>query len=133
MSRTHAGSLVPHLGQSSAISAGVVWAGNPAVTDTIDALEPPPEAGSRYSNRSKPLAMYRGSKDSTMTPWAQEYVQRRWNQSGVQCDLFTAPNATHRWVRPPCPSVRVRNNMNKQNSKTQPTSLRFFLSNMYSS
>ena len=100
-------SLAPHLGESAAINAGVVWAGNSVVTDTIDALDSF-STGARYSSSNRPLAMYRGSHDSTMTPWAQADVQRRFNASGVRCDLFTAPNATHSGLFP-TPTVQLKN------------------------
>ena len=83
--------LIPYLNQSSAIKAGVVWAGNGAVTDTIDIFS----NVSRFATPSMPLAMYRGSKDSTMTPWAQQEVQRKFNASGSRCDLFAVPGVGH--------------------------------------
>jgi len=76
------------------------------VTDTIDALDA--AHGTRYSRTNAPLAMYRGSADATMTPWAQTEVQKRFNMSGVQCDLFTAPNATHSGLFPE-PVVGLKN------------------------
>lgn len=97
-------SLVPHLNESSLIKAGVVWAGNAVVTDTIDALT----NTSRYGRSNAPLAMYRGSNDRTMTPWAQEEIQARFNASGVVCDLFAAPNATHSGLFP-TPTVGLKN------------------------
>jgi hypothetical protein len=51
-------SLSPYLSESSAISAGVVWAGNDVVTDTIDALD----GVNRYATSTAPLAVYRGSE-----------------------------------------------------------------------
>jgi dienelactone hydrolase len=83
--------MVPYLNQSSAIKAGVVWAGNGAVTDTINNLS----ALDRFSTPSMPLAMYRGSKDTSMTPWAQQEVQGKFNASGSRCDLFAAPGVGH--------------------------------------
>merc|ERR1712232_1526471 len=68
-----------------------VWAGNAAVTDTKNALD----KLQRYSKSNAPLAMYRGSNDRTMTPWAQEEVQRTFNQSGGRCDLFAVPGVGH--------------------------------------
>ena len=101
-------SLTPHLSESASIQAGVVWAGNAVVTDTIDALGATP--GARYGSSNAPLAMYRGSDDGTMTPWAQAEVQKHFNSSGVQCDLFTAPNATHSGLFP-APTVGLKNGM----------------------
>ena len=109
------GSLVPHLNESSAITAGVVWAGNGAVTDTINAFDggrrwnnSKSSNTSRYNKGNKPLALYRGSDDSVMTPWAQQDLQHHFNQSGVQLDLFTAPNATHSGLFP-LPTVQYKN------------------------
>ena len=99
----------PYLGESSAISAGVVWAGNPSVTDTIDAIDASEAArGSRYTAGNKPLVIYRGSKDSVMTPWAQTTLQARFNASGVRLDLFAVPNATHSGLFPE-PTVQFLN------------------------
>lgn len=100
-------SLLPHLNQSSSISAGVVWAGNGVVADTITALDEG-VGPSRYNKENKPLAMYRGSFDGTMTPWAQASLQQHFNRSGVQLDLFTAPNASHSGLFPH-PTVQYKN------------------------
>ena len=100
------GSLSPFIAESASIQAGVVWAGNAVVADTIDAMDA--ASGSRYSSSNAPLAMYRGSDDGTMTPWAQAEVQKRFNSSGVLCDLFTAPNATHSGLFP-TPVVGLKN------------------------
>eukprot|EP00729_Bicosta_minor_P014258 gene14258-17867_t len=90
------GSLVPHLNESSAITAGLIWAGNGAVTDTINAFDggrrwnnSKSSNTSRYNKGNKPLAMYRGSDDSVMSP-------------------FTAPNATHSGLFP-LPTVQYKN------------------------
>jgi acetyl esterase/lipase len=99
-------SLSPFIGESASIQAGVVWAGNAVVTDTIDAIDA--AHGSRYSHSNAPLAMYRGSDDTTMTPWAQTEVQEHFNRSGVLCELFTAPNATHSGLFP-TPVVGLKN------------------------
>ena len=86
------GSMEPYLNLSSRVMAGVVWAGNGAATDTIDALD----KNDRYSTAVKtPLAMYRGAKDSTMTPWAQTEVQSKFNASGGHVDLFAVPGHGH--------------------------------------
>ena len=77
-------SLTPYLQQSSMVKAGVVWAGNAVVTDTLDALG----KIDLYAKTNSPLAMYRGSKDNTMTPWAQIEVQSKFNATGTKCDLF---------------------------------------------
>ena len=84
-------SLLPHLNQSSAVAAGVAWAGNGAVADTFDALF----RTDRARNPKTPLAMYRGSKDGTMTAWAQSEVQSNFNASGIQCDLYGVPGHGH--------------------------------------
>jgi len=75
-----------YLSESSAVRAGVVWAGNALVTDTINALD----KRDRYSATNTPLAMYRGSEDTVMTPWAQTEVQAKFNSTGVRCDLYGA-------------------------------------------
>ena len=49
----------------------------------------------RYSRTNTPLAMYRGSKDSTMIPWAQAHVQAEFNATGATCDLFAVPGHGH--------------------------------------
>lgn len=100
-------SLLPHLNQSSSIQAGVVWAGNSVVTDTMNAIS---KSSSRYSRNNKPLAMYRGSRDTTMTVWAQETLQRTFKHSGVRLDLFTALNATHSGLFPE-PVVQLYNGL----------------------
>lgn len=84
--------MVPYLSLSSKVSAGVVWAGNGAATDTYDALD----GQDRFTATSKtPLAMYRGAKDSTMTPWAQSEIQGKFNATGGHCDLFAVPGHGH--------------------------------------
>jgi dienelactone hydrolase len=71
--------MLPSLHLSSKVSAGVVWAGNGVATDTYDSLD----GQDRFSATTKtPLAMYRGAKDGTMTPWAQSEVQAKFNASG---------------------------------------------------
>lgn len=80
-----------NLGESSLIQAGVVWAGNSVVTDLKVHLDGRP----RYLNSSAPLAMYRGSEDGTMTPWAQRDLQAHYNASGARCDLFAVPGVGH--------------------------------------
>ena len=88
--------LVPYLNLSSAIKAGVVWAGNGAVTETKDALG----HDTRYASTNAPLAMYRGSEDSSMTPWAQQQMQAHFNASGARCDLFAVPGVGHSTLFP---------------------------------
>ena len=83
--------LAPYLDQSSLVQAGVVWAGNAVATDTLDALG----KDVRYAKTNSPLAMYRGAKDTTMTPWAQAEVQAKFNATGVRCDLFAVPGHGH--------------------------------------
>eukprot|EP01051_Picozoa_sp_SAG22_P009591 SAG22_NODE_808_length_7080_cov_4.802034_5_plen_388_part_00 len=84
--------MEPYLHLSGKVAAGVVWAGNGIGTDTIDALD----GVDRYTSTSKtPLAMYRGAKDGTMTPWAQAEVQRMFNSSGGHVDLFAVPGHGH--------------------------------------
>merc|ERR1711907_537961 len=83
--------LLPYLNQSSSIKAGVVWAGNGAVTDTINIMT----NLDRFTSPSMPLAMYRGSEDNTMTPWAQAEVQSNFNKTSSRCDLFAVPGVGH--------------------------------------
>jgi hypothetical protein len=78
------------------LQAGVVWAGNAAVTDTIDALD----GHDRYTGSNTPLGMYRGSKDGTMTPWAQQELQAKFNATGARCDLFAVPGKGHSNLMP---------------------------------
>ena len=68
-----------------------MWAGNSAVTDMKVALDDVP----RYLRSNAPLAMYRGSEDSVMTPWAQTDVQAHYNVSGARCELFAVPGVGH--------------------------------------
>ena len=96
------GSLVPHLNESSAITAGLIWAGNGAVTDTINAFDggrrwnnSKSSNTSRYNKGNKPLAMYRGSDDSVMSSWAQHDLQQHFNHSGVQLDLYEVLSHRH--------------------------------------
>jgi len=84
-------SLALHLQQPTGVGAGVVWAGNGVVTDTIDAQD----KANRYATTTAPLAMYRGSEDTVMTPWAQAEVQAAFNASGARCDLFGALGVGH--------------------------------------
>jgi acetyl esterase/lipase len=97
-----AASLEPYLDQSSAISAGAVWAGNAVVIDTIDALdtERTGRQVSRYGPASAPLALYRGSEDSVMTPWGQTELQANYNSSGATCDVFGVPGVGHSTLFP---------------------------------
>jgi hypothetical protein len=90
-------SLEPYLNQSSAISAGAVWAGNAVVIDTIDALDTARTGKQvqRYGPANAPLALYRGSDDSVMTPWAQTELQANFNSSGATCDAFAVPGVGH--------------------------------------
>jgi acetyl esterase/lipase len=88
----HGCGQVPFLNLSSKVSAGVVWAGNGVATDTYDALD----SQDRFKTTVKtPLAMYRGAKDGTMTPWAQAEVQGQFNATGGHCDLFAVPGHGH--------------------------------------
>jgi hypothetical protein len=80
--------LLPYLSESSLVKAGVVWAGNAVVTDTINAFQ----KNNRWGATNTPLAMYRGSKDSTMPEWAQTEVQ---NKSGGLVDLYAVPGHGH--------------------------------------
>eukprot|EP00041_Stephanoeca_diplocostata_P015553 m.297279 g.297279 ORF g.297279 m.297279 type:complete len:357 (-) comp20077_c0_seq7:2508-3578(-) len=84
-------SISDNMHLSSKIKAGVVWAGNAAVTDMKDALD----GGQRFRAPNAPLAMYRGSDDTVMTPWAQLEVQRKFNASGVRCDLHLIQGVGH--------------------------------------
>lgn len=111
--------LEPYLSESTDVLAGVVWAGNGVVSNTIDALD----GIDRYSTTSASLAMYRGTEgmslclpvvptsersrcqsdaDNVMTPWAQTNVQRLFNASTAhaRCDLFTAPGVGHSTLFP---------------------------------
>ena len=83
--------LIPYLNQTSGVRAGVVWAGNGVATDTFDAFD----GQERYRAGMSPLAMYRGVKDNTMTPWAQQEVQTKFNATGSRCDLFGVPGHGH--------------------------------------
>ena len=75
-----------------------VLQGNAVATDTKDALAK--DGASRYRSSNTPLALYRGAKDRTMTPWAQQEVQRRFNASGAVCDLFAVPGHGHSDLMP---------------------------------
>jgi hypothetical protein len=89
--------MEPFLHLSSMVSAGVVWAGNGAATDTMDALD----GVDRFTATTKtPLAMYRGVKDPTMTPWAQAEIQSKFNSSAGHCDLFAVPGKGHSNLMP---------------------------------
>lgn len=87
----HSGRVLTWRGRFCVSQAGVVWAGNSVVTDTLDALG----KLDLYSRTNTPLAMYRGSKDGTMTPWAQTRVQAQFNATGARCDLFAVPGHGH--------------------------------------
>eukprot|EP00039_Didymoeca_costata_P025550 m.13812 g.13812 ORF g.13812 m.13812 type:complete len:357 (+) comp4930_c0_seq1:43-1113(+) len=83
-----------NLGLSSLVNAGVVWAGNAVVTDQKDVLD----GGNRFADKAhpvRPVAMYRGTEDGTMTPWAQQEVQAKYNATGHVCDLYTAIGVSH--------------------------------------
>ena len=97
-----AASLAPYLDQSSAISAGAVWAGNAVVIDTIDALDTARTGKQvlRYASTNAPLALYRGSEDTVMTPWAQIELQSNFNGSGADCDVFAVPGVGHSTLFP---------------------------------
>lgn len=61
-------------------------------TDTINAID----KNDRFSTAElSPLAMYRGAKDETMTPWAQTEVQIKFNASRGHVDLFAVPGHGH--------------------------------------
>lgn len=83
--------LEPFLSFSSSIKAGVVWAGNGVVTETKNGLD----HVDRYATTKAPLAMYRGSQDTVMTPWAQTDEQGHFNSTGGKCDLFEVPGVGH--------------------------------------
>ena len=82
----HAGS-----GISSLLKAGVVWAGNPIVTDMKSASD----HAVRYTKANSPLAMYRGVQDGTMTEWGQLELQRIANSTGARVELFSIPGVGH--------------------------------------
>lgn len=83
-------------GISSSIRAGVVWAGNSAVSDIKDAWD----GNRRWQTIGAPLAMYRGDRDSIMTDWAQQTMQSRYNATGGRCDLYAVPGAAHTTLWP---------------------------------
>jgi acetyl esterase/lipase len=89
--------MVPYLSLSSKVSAGVVWAGNGVATDTFNAFD----GLDRFTATNlTPLAMYRGSQDSVMTPWAQSEIQSKFNASGGHCELFAVPGHGHSDLMP---------------------------------
>jgi hypothetical protein len=78
-------------GVSSLLQAGVVWAGNPIVTD----MKSGADNATRYMQTNAPLAMYRGSEDSTMTEWGQLELQAIANRTGAIVELFPVPGVGH--------------------------------------